>query len=66
MKKSDYHPLICGCDLEFGIHKKDYDKSHAYNCPMCLSANVVTPEDLKPARPFRQRRVQPYIPGKED
>lgn len=63
-----WRALICGqCDLEFAIDKEDYDMSHAYNCPMCLSLNIITPEDLEPKKKRgRPREIQPYIPPKED
>ena len=68
MPKQIYIPFICDpCDMHFGILKKDYNKRHAYNCPMCLSANVVTPEDLerRKAKMGRSRKVQPTIPERE-
>lgn len=66
-----YIPLICGsCDLHFAILKKDYNKNHAYNCPMCLKANIITPEDLEPEKKRgKPKKVPPYfnpaIPEKE-
>lgn len=66
MNKSHYVPLICRCGMRFAIHKDDYDKNDAYNCPMCLSHNVVTPEDLKPVKPFRpSRKVPPTVMPRE-
>lgn len=63
-----WRALICGpCDLRFAIDKEDYDMRDAYNCPMCLSLNIITPEDMEPKRKRgRPRKVQPYIPEKED
>ena len=62
MPKQVYIPFICRCDMHFGILKKDYNKRHAYNCPMCLSANVVMADDLKPVKKFgRAKRVKPTI-----
>ena len=70
MKKSDYQPLICGdCDLEFLIPKKQYNPEDSYDCPICVrgSSRIVTPEDLQPVKKFgQQKKVQPYIPEKED
>lgn len=58
-----YRSLICGsCDLRFAIDKKDYDMRHAYNCPMCLKANVITPEDLEPEKKVgRPKKIPPYF-----
>lgn len=64
-----WRALICGpCDLKFAIDKEDYDMRHAYNCPMCLSLNTVTPEELEPKKQKvgRPQKIQPYIPPKED
>jgi len=63
MNKPAYVPLICSaCDLKFGVRKKDYDKTHAYNCPMCLSPSIVRPEDLNLAKKVgRPRKVPPYV-----
>ncbi len=69
MPKQIYIPFVCGrCDMHFGILKKDYNKKHAYNCPMCLSANVVMPDDLKPdqRRGRPRKRVGPTIFQKDE